>query len=317
MTAPNTSVTSPSTGTAAINTILTTLLAAGWLVKAWSDGTTLVSGVSLSTNPYGSASSGAGNLGNTSAWFRVQSADASREWLFQRGSGDATWTVSRTIGGTPFTGGTPNATTAGTSAAASPLFSAATAFSATPGRMFVSVDTSAPYRWTAFLITLGGGNVLTILGDEPLAASSYDGDTDPYLWLGYYNSTGLAAGGFMPHAASTAIVYKRFVGAGSNQRASFLTLYDAGLSGNYCAPAQNTITQGGPTQTSKEVPIRIHVMRGGSTSTTTGYIGQTSGLRWSTVGGRANGQTLYDGTNYWIYMAGAWVPWDASTPSLS
>ncbi|WP_250481371.1 hypothetical protein, partial [Caballeronia sp. GAOx1] len=77
----------------------------------------------------------------------------------------------------------------------------------------------------------------------------------------------------MPNASSTALVYKRFTGAGSNQRASFLTLYDANLGGNYCAPAQSTSTQGGPTQGTKEVPLRITVMRGGSTSTTTGYIG--------------------------------------------
>ena len=317
MTAPNTSVTSPANGTTAVHTILTQLLAAGWLVKAWSDGTTLVSDVSLSSNPYGSASSGAGNLGNTSAWFRVQSADASREWLFQRGASETSWTVSRTIGGTPFTGGTPNATTAGTSAAATALFSAASLFSATPGRMFLSADTTAPYRWTAFLITLGGGNVLTWLGDEPLATGSYDSDADPYVWCGYYNGTGLAPGALVPNAGSSAIVYKRFVGAGSKQRASVLPPFHGNLAGNYCAPAQTTSTQGGPTQTSKEVPIRIHVMRGGATSTTTGWIGQTSGLRWSTVGGRANGSTLYDGTNYWCFMAGIWVPWDSSTPSLS
>lgn len=318
MTAPNTSVTSPANGTTAVHTILTQLLAAGWLVKAWSDGTTLVSGVSLSSNPYGSASSGAGNIGNTSAWFRVQSADASREWLFQRGASETSWTVSRTIGGTPFTGGTPNATTAGTSAAATALFSAAPLFSATPGRMFLSVDTTAPYRWTGWLQTLGGGNVLTILGDEPLATNTYESsDTDPYLWIGYYNATGLASGGLMPNASSTAVVYKRFVGAGSNQRASFLVLYDGNLIGNICAPAQTTSVQGGPTQTGKEVPLRISVMRGGSSSTTTGWIGQTSGLRWSTVGGRANGSTLYDGSSYWCFMAGIWVPWDSSTPSLS
>ena len=98
MTAPNTSVTSPANGTTAVHTILTQLLAAGWLVKAWSDGTTLVSDVSLSSNPYGSASSGAGNLGNTSAWFRVQSADASREWLFQRGASETSWTPVRRRG---------------------------------------------------------------------------------------------------------------------------------------------------------------------------------------------------------------------------
>ncbi len=120
----------------------------------------------------------------------------------------------------------------------------------------------------------------------------------------------------MPNASSTAIVYKRFTGAGSNQRVSFLTLYDQNMPGNICAPAQSTSAQAGPAQSGKEIPLRIVVVRGGTASTTTGWVGQTSGLRWSTVGGRANGQTLYDGSSYWCYCAGIWVPWDASTPSL-
>ena len=317
--ANNTSVTSPANGTAAIFTLLTQLTAAGWLVKAWSDATTLVSGVSLSSNPYGGSGSGAGNLGNTSAWFRVQDAGATREWLFQRGSGDATWTVSRAIAGTPFTGGTPSATTAGTSAAATALFSAATLFSATPGRMFISCDTASPYGWAMFCMTLGGGNVLTILADEPLASGTYEAsDTDPYLWIGYYNSTGLAAaGGFAPTLTGWALVYKRFVAAGSNQRAAFAVLYHA--SGTTLAPAIDTTNgQVGQTPSGKERPRRIGVCRPGAASTSTGDIGDTSRIRWSVVGGRANGQTTADGTSsYWIFMAGAWVQWDSSTPSLS
>ena len=98
---------SPANGTAAIFTLLTRLCAAGWIVKRWSDATTLSSdNVNLTANPYGTSGSGAGNLGNTSAWFRVAAPGGSREWLFQRGSGDATWTVSRSIAG--FTGGSPS-----------------------------------------------------------------------------------------------------------------------------------------------------------------------------------------------------------------
>jgi hypothetical protein len=94
-----TDVSSPANGTAAVYTLLTELCAAGWIVKRWSDATTLSSdNVNLTTNPYGSSGSGAGNLGNTSAWFRVAASGGSREWLFQRGAGDATWTISRSVG---------------------------------------------------------------------------------------------------------------------------------------------------------------------------------------------------------------------------
>lgn len=315
--AVQTDVSSPANGTAAIFSLITRLLLAGWLVKAWSDATTYTGGVSLNTNPYGSASSGAGNLGNTSAWFRIAAADGSREWLFQRGAGDATWTVSRSKAG--FTGGSPDATTAGTATDATALFTNATLFSATPGRMFISTDDAAPYGFWMSCITLGGGNVLTFLCDEPLLSGTTDtSDTDPYLWWGYYNVTGLSA----PYgiaAISGTLLYKRFTGAGSNQVSALalLTTYAGLSSGGPCAPP-NTNQIGLTPSTLVEVPLRIPVVRTGASSSTTGWIGLTSRLRWASVSGRANGQTLAQGASaYWIYMAGLWVQWDSSTPALS
>jgi len=307
---------SPANGTAAIYTLLTQLCAGGWIVKRWSDATTLSSNnVNLTTNPYGSSSSGANNLGNTSAWFRVAAPDGSREWLFQRGSGDATWTVSRSIAG--FTGGSPSATTAGTATDATALFSAASLFSATPGRWFVSVDNASPYGWTAYAITLGGGNVLTFLADEPLLSGTTAAeDTDPYLWIGYYNSTGLTVGSFILTSSGNIIAQKRWVPAGSNARVAFAEIF---LDGLRCAPASST-TMGhfGPTPSgAKEVPLLVPAGRPGSASTSTGWVGYTSRLRLATTGGRANGDKLVDGSTHWIYAAGAWVPWDSSTPTLS
>jgi len=309
---------SPANGSAAIFTLLTQLCAAGWIVKRWSDATTLSSdNVNLTANPYGSASSGAGNLGNNLAWFRIAAPGGSREWLFQRGSGDATWTVSRSIAG--FTGGSPSATTAGTATDATALFSAATLFSATPGRWFVSCDDASPYGWTAYAITLGGGNVLTFLADEPLlSGTAASEDTDPYLWMGYYNATGLAAAaGFVLTVSSTVAAWKRWPSA-SNARVAYGTIYQQGIS--QVAPATNSNDgQMGPTPTgAKEVPLRIPVFRrAGFDATIAGWVGLTSRHRWTTVGGRANGDTLVDGSSYWIYAAGVWVPWDSSTPALS
>ena len=317
--AVQTDVSSPANGTAAIFTLLTELCASGWLVKAWSDATTYTGGVSLSANPYGGSGSGAGNLGNTSAWFRIAAADGSREWLFQRGAGDATWTVSRSKAG--FTGGTPNATTAGTATDATALFTAAALFSATPGRMFISCDDAAPYGFWMSCITLGGGNVLTLLCDEPLLANSYDpADTDPYLWWGYYNATGLAASTSAIVTVSGTLLYKRFTGAGSNQVCSLCRMTTQGQSGTTAAaaPPTDASAQVGMTPSSlTEVPLRIPVVRLGASSSTTGWVGLTSRLRWATVYGRLNGQTLAQGASaYWIFMAGVWVPWDSSTPAL-
>lgn len=308
---------SPANGTAAIFTLLTQLCAGGWIVKRWSDGTTLSSdNVNLTSNPYGSSSSGANNLGNTSAWFRVAAPGGSREWLFQRGSGDATWTVSRSVAG--FTGGSPSATTAGTATDATALFSAATLFSATPGRWFVSVDNASPYGWTAFAITLGGGNVLTFLADEPLNAATVPAeDADPYLWIGYYNVGGFASSSWRSYTGSGAQSWKRWTAAATNARVA-LAVVEITFVGVVAPATDSTTGQIGQTPVgAREVPIPIQVFRNAAASTSSGWCGYTTRMRWGTVGGRTNGDKLVDGSNNWLYASGVWVPWDSSTPTLS
>jgi hypothetical protein len=315
--ATNTNVSSPANGTAAIFSLLTTICASGWIVKRWSDATTLsADNVNLTTNPYSGSGSGAGNLGNTSAWFRVAASGGSREWLFQRGSGDATWTVSRSVAG--FTGGSPSATTAGTATDATALFSAAALFSATPGRWFISVDDADGFGWTAYAIPVGGGNVLTFLSDEPLqSGTTATEDTDPYLWIGYYNVTGLgAAGTFSITSGSPMLGYKRYTTAASNQRITYGVVYDGSST---LAPAGNTnAAQLGQTPVGgREVPWQIPVSRPAAASTSSGWAGVPSRHRWSTVGGRVNGDKLVSGADNWLYAAGLWVKWDSSTPTLS
>jgi hypothetical protein len=255
-------------------------------------------------------------LGNTSAWFRVAASGGSREWLFQRGSGDATWTASRSKAG--FTGGSPTATTASTATDATALFSAATLFSATPGRWFISADDADGFGWTAYAIPVGGGNVLTFLSDEPLLTGTAAAeDTDPYLWLGYYNATGLAAtGAFSVTQASAVLGYKRYTTAASNQRITYGTAHD-GVS--TLAPAANTSAgQMGQTPVGGlEVPWQIPVSRNAAASTSSGWVGVPRRHRWCTVGGRANGDKLVSGADNWLYAAGLWVKWDSSTPTLS
>ena len=319
--AVGTSATTPAHGTAAIYSLITELCSAGWLVKAWSDATTYTGSVSLSSNPYGSSSSGAGNLGNTSAWFRIAAPDGSREWMFQRGANDYTWTAARSRAG--YTGGSPAATTLPTDATTGQaLFSAAQLFDSTMAqRWLISTESSSPYGFVAFTVQTGGGAVRTLLFDEPLASGSTEtGDDDVVLFGGYYNATGFSAGQFVLNSASTAVGYKRFrhgLSSASNVRVDFLTLSS---NGQQQAPATGSGNQvaSGPIN-SRETPVRIAIGRvGAASSTSTGWCGFANRMRWSTVWSRSNGQTLYDSTNslYWIYCAGAWVPWDSSTPSI-
>ena len=312
--ATDTHVSSPASGAIAVFELITLLCAAGWEVQMWSDATTYEdeTALPLTANPFGSGASGAGNLGNTSAWIRMSAPDGSREWLFQRGSSDAAWTISRSAA--LFTGVGAAATTLPTATDATALFSAASAFSATPGRLFISADDADDYGWRLMCIPSGGGNVLTLLADVPLDSPD-PADTDPYLWVGYYNSTGLSVYGAVTFnsTSSTAQVYKRFVGAGSNQRVAFVTLVT-----NMGGIAPPEYVQGGylPSN-SRDVPLPIPVLRTGAPSTSTGWCGFASGLRWSAVQGRANGQTLDGTTEYWIYAAGLWLRWDSSAPTLS
>lgn len=149
-----TSFSTPLTATESIYTLLTALCTAGWVVPAWSDGTTYHDSVTnnggavwpRTVNPFGSASSGANGIGNTSAWFRVTAPDGSREWLFQRGAADVTWTVSRSRLG--FTGGSPAAATLPTDATSGlAMLAATTLFPAVSNthRWAISLETSAPY----------------------------------------------------------------------------------------------------------------------------------------------------------------------------
>lgn len=314
---------SPATGTEAVFTLITQLCAGGWIIKRWSDATTLSSdNVNLTTNPYGSASSGAGNLGNTSAWFRIAAPDASREWLFQRSSAGETWTISRSKTG--FTGGSPNATTVSTATDSSTLFSAAQAFPTSTWRMFFYYNSAASYGWGCYGITSGGGNVRHFLFDEPLQSGSTDpADTDPYVWWGYYDATGLSASSGTIITVSGTNLIKRFVGAGSNVSVMMLAyatyVQIANGAAQRASPPDSSGQQAGISPLSlAEPPLDIKVVKIGATGATTGWVGICSNLRWTTVVGRLNGYTLDAGSSvYYIYCAGIWMPWDSTTPALS
>lgn len=313
--ATTTHVSTPASGAVAIFELITLLTAAGWTVPAWSDGTTL-SGPPTppASNPYGSGASGSGNLGNNSAWFRIAAPDASREWLVQVVNAAATpptLVINRSKAGF-VTGGT--ATVLPTATDATALFSSAAAFATIPGRLFISADDADGYGWRLMCLPSGGGNVLTLLADVPLDSPD-PSDTDPYLWVGYYNATGLTVyeAASVAVQAGYALIYKRFVVAGSNQRVTFASLY-----GTYGRLAPPQTEQGGALPSSGyDVPLPIPVVRTGAPSTTTGWVGFARGIRWATVQGRASGQTLDGTTEYWIYAAGLWLRWDSSTPTLS
>ena len=338
--AVQTSFTTPATATEANYSLLTAICTSGWTVPAWSDGTIYHDSVTnnggfvwpRTVNPFGSSGSGTNGLGNTSAWFRVTAPDGSREWLFQRGAADVTWTVSRSRLG--FTGGSPSATVLPTDATSGLAMLAATTLFpaiALTHRWVISLESSSPYGWFAFLVPIGGGNVITVLLDEPMSTASIAaGDTDPVVSGLVANGAITALGALFSTGASAVFkVWKRMrhgLTGAANVRVSTLMYIDGAyvvvstVSGA-AAPAQAV---GSPYQvgcdpiTQTEFPLPIVVTMTAAPSVTTGYCGICSRLRWCTVAGRNNGQTLYDATNslYWIYAGGMWVPWDSSQPNI-
>lgn len=317
-----TSFTTPANATTAIYTLISALCTAGWVIPAWSDGTTLTTpGSPLSANPYLNAGSGTGNLGNNNAWLRLRAPDGSREWLIQRNNGDTLWTIQRSRLG--FSGGAfatlPTDATSGQSMVAGVAFFPAVS---STHRWGISLETAAPYGWTAFLVPIGGGNIITMLLDEPLATASIAAtDADTALFGSYFNATGFAAAaGFTVAAASTLTCWKRFrhgLASASNVRIQYLGYYERG-SAVLVAPSSGTSQCAVDPINGYEAPLPIQVAAIGNPAATTGYCGYLNRHRWCSVSGRSNGQTLNDATNglYWIYLAGLWLSWDSSTPSI-
>lgn len=318
-----TSNTTAANGTEAVMTLLTTLTASGWTVVAWSDATTLTTpGSPLTSNPYGGSGSGPGNLGNTSAWFRILAPASYEEWIFFRGSSDVTWTVVRSR--TAFSVGGA-ATTRSTSTIEDILVSAATFFPATSFTWNISVEDASPYGFTAFHVVSGGGNVKTLIFSEPLAAGTYSPlDQDPVVYGAAYDATGYGPYDLVADNSTQIRYWRKRVRHGMTSPSPSTTW--AGLQhirsdsvGASMAPATNTGTGqiGVEPYGSKEIPLPIAV-GWAQASYSGGWQGYLSRQRWCTVGGRVNGQTLYDSASvkYFIYMIGIWVPWDSSIPAI-
>lgn len=126
----------PATGPAAIVVLTTTMIAAGWTVSAWSDGTTMhtASGVPTATD-----------LAHTDAWVRMQDPAGKREWTFQRGTTNVLWRIKRSETG-KFVTGSPSATVTPTGATEQIVVGGGTDASPTFATVF---DTDGTYRCSA------------------------------------------------------------------------------------------------------------------------------------------------------------------------
>ena len=182
----------PATGDIAIYTLKEALKQAGWVVKDSSDGVTAwPAGAGIDIIVSGLA--GAGGLGNTNAWFRIQSPAGAggREFTFQRGGGGSRfWRIKLShsagfTGGAPGTLVTPSATdeaiVCGGGTDAGPSFFL---FPPADGsyKLHIGTDNAAPYDAFALFIPNGGGGLTRCWWHINLVAGSYPAeDVAPYL----------------------------------------------------------------------------------------------------------------------------------------
>lgn len=184
----------PATGSVAVYNLIARLLAAGWLKKSDSDGTTY----SAAGTQVTSGAAGANGLGNNSAWVRMQRPDTTAELIIQRGAAGTLWRIKYVEAGV-FTAGAPAATVTPSSANegyvcgggtdAAPTFN--TWFGADGTyRQQVGADGAAPYGFWMACAPSAGNPPNSGFVYEPLVQLSDPADPSPYIiyWTGSASS---------------------------------------------------------------------------------------------------------------------------------
>lgn len=168
------------TGSVAVWEVISMLIAAGATKAADSDGTTY----SATGTQVTSGSSGAGGLGNTSAWVRLQ-LPGGRELTFQRGASNTQWRVKYSASA-GFTGGSPGATQTPTATDgqirigggtdASPTY--VSWFSADASyKLYGGAGGATDGFWFATVAIVGGAQVAGMFFDPLSSSTTSDGDT--------------------------------------------------------------------------------------------------------------------------------------------
>ena len=299
-----------TSGSQAMFALKQALSTSNWKVSGSSDGD------QYSTD--GDRLTGAIDLENNSAWFTVVAPDDTRQWSFQRGTDNETWTIKRSKAGMS---GTVNGTTPPLDNDAATIINNAILFNTSIDNWLISTVTGSGVSssFYAFNVPNNGGQVYTCIFDEPLLQNTYDTlDQDPYISAAGYNSNGWTLP-FMENYPWPKL-YKRVrhnMSSPANQSSFFTYNYDQST-GNRWAPANNgAYAIGLSPYSSKEliIPVGYQKLNQGSYNYAF-FWGYSKYLKYTTIQGRSNGETLDTGTDYYIYCAGLWMPWDSSTPTI-
>jgi hypothetical protein len=190
----------PANHRACVYQLITTLVAAGWVIKSSGDGlSAFSSSTTVFTNGAASGANGWNNgSGTTYSWARLADPGATgRELLFATNSATAGQiTVLESINGTGFTGGSPSATVAPTAADSVALIGAAGAnggatwTNGTSGSVICHAyaDASAPYTFAMWTVDIA--SPLSLDGFIGCDVISSPTATEPSLDAYYYRATG-------------------------------------------------------------------------------------------------------------------------------
>ena len=309
-----------TSGSQAMFALKEALSASNWKVSGSSDGYVY--------SPDGDILTGAIDLENNSAWFTLVAPDDTHQWSFQRKTTNEDWTVNRSKAGMS---GSVDPTTPPLDGEAVTIIDG-TLFNTSIGNWLVSVviDDGSPPTATssfyAFNVPNGGGEVYTILFDEPLLPNTYDVlDQDPYISAAGYYSTGFdLPWGFQSGPQGYSLVMFKRVRhnmSSPENRVSFFTGYfDEEHNSPYCPPANSDINSCITLSpyTGKELlmPAGYHKIRWYQPSNYHFFWGFSNYIKYATIPTRQNGETLDASPYYYIFCSGLWLPWDASTPSI-
>jgi hypothetical protein len=326
---------SPSTGALAIYTLLTTLVSAGWVVKADSDGTTYNSVGGQITG----GGSGTNGLANSNAWFRVQApavnvgtvVNQKREFTFQRGTTNLVWRIKYSAsagftGGSPGSSQTPTATDevvmTGGGTDASPTFFSMLPTDATYRLNIAAGGSTEFYSFIGFGCVAGSTNASYAFFLDNMSASSYpSSDVDPavvYFGTNGFNSIAEVIVSTTSATSNTTNPAKARAWLGSTSAAGILTsgtnnqninmaVYGSGIIGG-------TNTLGSNPFTNKDDLVPCPWMRNTGSTTPLGWKGFSTLFQFGSVA-RTNLDTADTaGSKDKIFYQGVWIPWNGSSP---
>ncbi len=312
----------PGTGAIAMYLLKTTLVTAGWLVMADSDGSTYnAAGGQVTTGV-----TGAGGLGNSNAWIRLQSPTVgsnTREITIQRGSTDLLWRIKYSANAN-FTGGTPGMSQTASSTDEVYMSGGGTDASPTFTSLFPTNNT---YRWHicaggaaefysfyAYSLTSTTTSIQNNIALDVMAAGTYPTqDIDPAVML-CFNSGSVPVNSITSNVTGPAQA-RAWLGPVSVAGSSLLTNnVNVGLdrfAGNL------GVSSFAVNPFSSKDTLWTPIYFAANTNSARGPLGAKGASTLFKLGSmaRTNLDTITTaGAQDHIYLGGLWLPWDGTTP---